>query len=198
MNFTALSHRNRAITAMVSGLIGFSALTLSVVAPASAHTDLVSSSPAAGDTVTVALPAIELEFSEPPLLEGSAIVIANEDGSPASTSEATLSGSTLSITWPADVKPGKVLVTWRIAADDGHVLTDEFTFTFAPTVDPGAVVQTTEPSDSPSQPMVIAAPSDANTDSSESRDSRSTQIWGATTLIATIGLYLIIRRRKVK
>lgn len=196
MNFTADNYRNRTVTAMVSGLIALFALTLALATPARAHTDLVSSTPAAGDTVTAAPATIELTFSEPPLQEGSAIVVANEDGSPATSGAATLSGSTLSIPWPADLKPGKITLTWRIAADDGHVLTDEISFTYSPEVDPGAVIETATPSDAPSQPMVIATP--ANADSTESKDSTNTKIWGASTLLVTIGIYVVIRRRKVK
>ncbi len=107
-------------------LLGF----LFVFAPASqAHTELISSSPAAGSTIDVPT-SIELTFSEAPLLEGSAIVIHDPEGIELATSELSLNGTSLSLPWPEEAQPGKLLVSWRAVADDGHVLTGEFDFEY--------------------------------------------------------------------
>ncbi len=104
---------------------------LFVFAPASqAHTELVSTSPSAGSTVDAPAP-IELNFSEAPLLEGSAIVLRDESGTELATSDLSLNGTSLSLPWPEDAQPGKLLVSWRAVADDGHVLTGEFDFEYS-------------------------------------------------------------------
>jgi len=119
----------------VLALVGAS--VLGPISTALAHTDIVSTSPAAQADVNVSQESISITFSEPPLVDGAAIVVMNEAGDILDSPAPTLAGATLSIPWPIDLTPGEVLVTWRATADDGHVLSDEFSFKYTAAAESG-------------------------------------------------------------
>jgi methionine-rich copper-binding protein CopC len=127
------------------------------ISSASAHTDLVSSSPSADEIVNASQESISITFSEPPLVEGAAIVILNSTGEILDTPNPILGGASLSIPWPADLTPGQVTVQWRATADDGHVLSDEFGFNYTAAAEGGMAPG---PSDSaaPTDPAATEAP----------------------------------------
>ncbi|MEY4493415.1 MAG: hypothetical protein RL355_764 [Actinomycetota bacterium] len=105
-----------------------------VTPSASAHTELVNTSPIDGAEIDVAPAVISLTFSDPVLEVGTAIVLNQADGTEVELGELTFEGATVSASAPADLTPGEYTVTWRAAADDGHVQTGEFAFTFNGTV----------------------------------------------------------------
>jgi methionine-rich copper-binding protein CopC len=107
------------------------------VTTAVAHTEIVSTSPAKDSDANVPQESISITFSEPPLVAGAAIVVMTEAGDILDSPAPTLAGATLSIPWPADLTPGEVLVTWRATADDGHVLSDEFSFKYTAAAESG-------------------------------------------------------------
>ncbi|MDP4666935.1 MAG: copper resistance protein CopC [Candidatus Nanopelagicales bacterium] len=119
----------------VLALVGVS--VLSPISTASAHTELVSTSPAADSDVNVPQESISITFSEPPLVDGAAIVVMNEAGEILDTPAPTLSGATLSTPWPSELTPGQVFITWRAAADDGHVQSGEFSFRYTAAAESG-------------------------------------------------------------
>lgn len=119
----------------VFALVGASVLIPTSIALA--HTDIVSTSPAANADVNVSQESISITFSEPPLIDGAAIVVMNEAGDTLDSPAPTLAGATLSIPWPTDLTPGEVLVTWRATADDGHVLSNEFSFKYTAAAESG-------------------------------------------------------------
>jgi methionine-rich copper-binding protein CopC len=124
---------------------------------ASAHTDLVSSSPSAGEIVNVSQESISITFSEPPLVDGAAIVILNSTGEILESPAPTLDGATLSIPWPAALTPGQITVQWRASADDGHVISDKFGFNYTAAAEGGMAPG---PSDSaaPTDPTATETP----------------------------------------
>jgi methionine-rich copper-binding protein CopC len=122
---------------LLSVLTLVGAYVLGPISTALAHTDIVSTSPAAQADVNVSQESISITFSEPPLIEGAAIVVMNEAGDILDSPAPTLAGATLSIPWPIDLTPGEVLVTWRATADDGHVLSDEFSFKYTAAAESG-------------------------------------------------------------
>jgi len=124
---------------------------------ASAHTDLVSSSPGADEIVNASQESISITFSEPPLVEGAAIVVLNSTGEILDSPAPTLDGASLSIPWPVDLTPGQITVQWRATADDGHVLSDEFGFNYTAAAEGGMAPG---PSDSaaPADPTTMETP----------------------------------------
>ena len=120
----------RLISAIALALFG----SFLVATSANAHADVVSTSPIDGSEVDVAPAQISVTFSEPVLETGTAIVLNQADGTEVSVGALTVEGSTISVASPPDLAAGEYKVTWRAAADDGHVLTGEFGFTFNGTV----------------------------------------------------------------
>jgi methionine-rich copper-binding protein CopC len=134
---------------------------LGIFAPmtsASAHTDLVSTSPTADSDVLAAQDTISLTFSEPPLVDGAAIVVVDSSGATLESPAPSLEGASLSIPWPADLSTGKVTVQWRATAQDGHVESGEFMFNYTAAAEGGMApspAASTDPSAS-ADPMMTA------------------------------------------
>jgi methionine-rich copper-binding protein CopC len=113
---------------------------LGIFAPitaASAHTDLVSTSPVADSDVLAAQDTISLTFSEPPLVDGAAIVVMTSEGDILDSPAPALDGASLSIPWPANLTTGKATVQWRATAQDGHVESGEFVFNYTAAAESG-------------------------------------------------------------
>lgn len=134
---------------------------LGIFAPmtsASAHTDLLSTSPTADSDVLAAQDTISLTFSEPPLVDGAAIVVMNSNGDILDSQAPALDGASLSIPWPADLSTGKVTVQWRATAQDGHVESGEFVFNYTAAAEGGMApspAASAVPTDS-AEPMMTA------------------------------------------
>jgi copper resistance protein C len=128
------------------------------MSPAAAHTDLLSTSPAADSDVLAAQDTISLTFSEPPLVDGAAIVVMTAEGDILDSPAPALDGASLSIPWPADLSTGKVTVQWRATAQDGHVESGEFVFNYTAAAEGGMAASpaaSTMPSES-AEPMMTA------------------------------------------
>ena len=145
---------------LISGISLAIAVLFFTASSASAHTELQKSNPADGQSINAPLDRIELTFSEPPLIDGSKISLADATGAAISTDDTQLDGSTLYVPWPTDIQPGDVTVNWRIAADDGHVVDGTFTFTYTAAATSGVGESATPIPDTAvtDQPTVIATP----------------------------------------
>lgn len=132
---------------------------LGVFAPissASAHTELLSTSPAADSDVNASQETISLTFAEPPLVDGAAIVVMNSSGDILDSPAPALDGASLYIPWPADLTPGKVTVQWRATADDGHVLSGEFVFNYTAAAEGGMAPSPAASTLPSAEPMMTA------------------------------------------
>ncbi len=119
------------------------ALAFFIASPASAHTELVSSNPAEGSMLTSAPTELVLTFTEPPLLEGSAISVKSDNAASVEASPVTLVGSELHAPWPQLITSGNITVDWRAVADDGHVVTGALTFSITDSVIASPLAATT-------------------------------------------------------
>ena len=124
--------------------------------PAAAHTDLVSTSPVKDSEVLTAQETISLTFSEPPLVDGAAIVVMTSEGDILDSPAPVLDGASLSIPWPADLTPGKVTVQWRATADDGHVESGEFVFNYTAAAEGGMAPSPAASTLPSAEPMMTA------------------------------------------
>jgi len=130
------------------------------ISSATAHTDLVGSSPVADSDVNAAQEFISITFAEPMLTEGAAIVVVDSTGTTLDSPAPTQEGATLSIPWPADLTPGNVTVQWRATGADGHVLSDEFSFNYTAAAEGGMApmpAESTLPTES-AEPTMTATP----------------------------------------
>ncbi len=143
----------------IIGAILLAALGIfATITPAAAHTDLVSTSPTADSDVLAAQDTISLTFSEPPLVDGAAIVVMTSAGDILDSPAPALDGASLSIPWPADPTTGIVTVQWRATAQDGHVESGEFLFNYTAAAEGGMAASpaaSAVPSES-AEPMVTA------------------------------------------
>ena len=116
---------------VVGGAVSLVALVL-MAAPAAAHTELTSSSPAAGATVTE-LTRIDLRFTEPIEVAASHVWVTDVAGSLELAGLTSIDGDSRSLTVP--VPPwarGTYEVTWHVLAADGDPVQGSFTVTVAP------------------------------------------------------------------
>lgn len=176
------------------------------ITSAAAHTDLVSTSPVADSVVNAAQETISLTFSEPPLVDGAAIVVMNSAGDILNSPAPALDGASLSIPWPADLTPGKVTVQWRATAEDGHVESGEFVFNYTAAAEggmaasPGASAVPSESADpmmtAMATPEVVAMP--LAIDDAPMEESNNNLVIGIA-IISLVGLVvagLYLRRSK--
>lgn len=169
---------------------------------AQAHVDIVKTTPAADSTVNAPLSEIAVTFSEPPLLEGSAITVSNQDGSSVDTEPVQLDGAKLFIPWPADIAVGDVTVNFRIATEDGHVVDDSITFTYT-----GAATSVSS-TDAPTPevttfvtdaPTLIATPMPIAINDEELGEQPDNNTWiyvGLGSFFIIAGSLLFLRRKK--
>ena len=123
------SHDTRGTRArdLVAALFVFVALVAQPV-PAQAHTELVSSVPAAGSTVSMGLDRIELVFGEDLLPTGAAISVEGPAEADVRVGEAGTLGS-VTVATVRLAAPGSHLVTYRVVGTDGHVIVGTLRFT---------------------------------------------------------------------
>ena len=147
--------------------LAVTALTLAAAAlalPASAHAELVSSTPEDGATVSD-LTTVHLEFSEDLLEIGNSVVVTDGAGVE-HDAELTFPQPNQIDAAVTDVAPGEVTIAWRNASVDGHTEEGELHVTLlAPSPSPSAtpsptptvtVTATASPSASPSpSPSVV-------------------------------------------
>ena len=135
-------------------LLAAASLLVVTATPAAAHTDVVSTLPKAGAILVAPTESISITFSEPVEKFGSSIAVTDSTGTAVAVDRVAISGATMSIPWPVSLAPGTVSVSWRAVADDGHVLTDTFSFEFTPNDEPPTIAPTP-------LPVTSASPSDA-------------------------------------
>lgn len=125
------------------GLTGFGVLVvasvLGLAAPAQAHNYVVSSTPTADATLTALPENFEITTNDT-LLDlggggaGFAIQVKDAGGLFYGDGCVTISGP--SITTPAALgAAGEYEVLWQVVSADGHTISDEFSFTWAPPAD---------------------------------------------------------------
>ncbi|MCJ1714831.1 copper resistance CopC family protein [Curtobacterium sp. VKM Ac-2922] len=109
------------------------ALTSLVVADrADAHSALIASTPADGQTLTEPIDRVDLTFSEAPLTgldAGLRIEVRDAAGQDVSTGEVLVDGTTMSKAVTPD--NGAYTVLWRYVSPDGHPITGQLGFTVA-------------------------------------------------------------------
>lgn len=151
------------------------AASLSVgVAPASAHSALVSSDPAADATVTAPLDRVTLTFSEAPLAgldAGLRIEVRDGSGRDVSTGAVEVSGTSMSKAVALADGPYRVL--WRYVSPDGHPITGEYGFT-------ASGVSATTPSAAPSASRAPSTPPPSRAATSEPTATATVDPAGAT------------------
>jgi len=97
--------------------------------PASAHSTLVSSSPADGSTVTQAPAQVVLTFNENIIAVGDAVSVVSPSGKVVSTGAAVVLNATVTQRLGQLTENGLYQMSYRITSADGHVVTRTLSFT---------------------------------------------------------------------
>ena len=115
------------------GVMGLMAMPLLSV-PASAHTVVVSASPAENSIVEVLPSAISITFAEEliDIGDSNSISVLDETGSELAPSKPLVSGAELTSELLPTEAFGLFKVTYRAVAADGHVITGNYEFTVSP------------------------------------------------------------------
>lgn len=124
-------------------------LALTTAAPAAAHTELVSSDPADGQSLSEPPDELTLRFGEDLLPAGAELVAKDASGARVDLGQPEVDGATLSASWPAEAAGGDYTVAYRAVAGDGHPLEGTFGF------------RITEPEQPEAAPAVSASPATA-------------------------------------
>lgn len=135
------------------------ALVLAVAAPASAHNYVVESTPAEGDVLTALPEAWEVVTNETMLYVGNDAVFGlwarDADGRYYGDGCVEVSGTGMSAA-PVIGEAGSYTLVYALISADGHPLTGEIPFEWAPAVATEAAVGTSEPArcgeDEPAEP----------------------------------------------
>lgn len=188
---------------LLAVLLTVATVLLAAPAPASAHTELESSDPAANSTVTAAPAAVTLTFGGTVL--GADVTVTGPDGT-ASTGPATVEGAVVSV--PVTVTAaGRYDVTWYVTGSDGHPLQGTFGFEHAPPAAPEpTAAPTTAPPTTPAaapetSPTINPTANDVIERAAEGDDDSGTPGWVLPVLAAAAvavgaALVLLLRRRR--
>ncbi|HLS14481.1 MAG TPA: copper resistance CopC family protein [Beutenbergiaceae bacterium] len=118
------------VTRRLLAVAGATALSLLAwTTPASAHSELIGSTPGEGEAVTEAPEQVVLEFNENIQDIGAEMAIAGPDGDEVDTDAGEVDGPTFTQDLAQERPAGEYAVQWRVVSADGHPISGEFTFT---------------------------------------------------------------------
>ena len=134
-------------------LTALAAAVVLLAPAASAHDELVSTSPQDGSSVTAPV-QVALRFTDDLLAIGNRVRI--EGPGPATNPSAQASGPTLTASLDPNLPAGVYRVTWRAVSADGHPLSGAFGFTLTQptTARPESTANETATAAVPSMPSV--------------------------------------------
>ncbi len=179
--------------------------------PSMAHTDLVSTAPVAGATLTKAPAAVVLTFNEDLLPDTVSVSISDaSSGEVLAADPAELSGAVVTAPWPIAATGGNYLIAYRVVSGDGHPVTGSIDFTIEPSAEaptsPAPATAASTPEATPAAPASASAPAPAPaTDtSSPAASAASTPPWALIAIVMVLAAVVIVvlvisanRRRRI-
>ncbi|GAA3840542.1 hypothetical protein GCM10022206_93630 [Streptomyces chiangmaiensis] len=101
---------------------------------ASAHANLLLTTPAVGSSVPTSPPELTLIFDDPVIRSGKTVQLTGPTGSAVDVGAISRNngGRTLTAKLPHRLRPGVYTVTWQVVADDGDVINDSYRFAVGP------------------------------------------------------------------
>lgn len=115
-------------------VLGSILLSTNLISHANAHSELISSNPAAGAIVDTWPTEISLTFNEELQNIGAEksnfVVVNNAVGDQISADDESLNGSTIKVSLDPNTVEGPVLVYYRVVSADGHAVEGEYAFNF--------------------------------------------------------------------
>jgi methionine-rich copper-binding protein CopC len=165
------------------------ALSVALAGPASAHDELVSSSPASGATVA-APTALTLTYSEALVSTGYRVVVRGPGGEVGG--DVGLAGTRLVDRFAGPLSAGAYDVLWRVVSADGHPISGRLSFTVrrAATPSPSATATSSGPPATSSSTSSAAAgpPTSTSSTSSAASAPSAPSSGGGRNRLLTVGL----------
>lgn len=143
------------IPAILQALIAAAIIVVAVgvdTPSASAHEQLLDSTPVDSENLPTAPTEVALTFSAEVLTYGGAIIIADEQGRDWAASEPKFDRSVMSVQLEPDMPPAGYEIRWRVVSGDGHPISGLIPFTVggaAAYERPDASAQTATEGDAP-------------------------------------------------
>lgn len=109
-------------------LVGLFAVIAAAV-PASAHDELLSSTPTVGEALVAAPDTVSLEFSADVLTLGAAIVVADSEGRDWVAGDPVIEAGVVSAPLAEGMPEAGYEVRWRVVSGDGHPIAGVIPFT---------------------------------------------------------------------
>jgi copper resistance protein C len=207
----ARTHR-RLLPALATGAVAALALIGAGSVTATAHNDVVSTTPADGETVTSSPVEIQISTSDQLLdisgdASGFAIVV--QDAAGLYYSDGCVSVNETSLVGAADLgEAGDYQVTYQFVSADGHTTSDSFGFTFAPAEDHTPVPgKTTAPvcgvaedgteaiSEEAGQPLISPAPTGEDAPATPDPSIITVAIAAVLVVLSIVLLVWMVRRK---
>ncbi len=176
-------------------LLALSGVLLTAV-PASAHTELKSSSPAEGASLAAPPRKIELTFEEPVTLQPDPISITGPDGAKWTVGTPSVVDAVITAPVTASGPAGAYTLTYKVVSDDGDKVTAAVHFTLTAPVPSSSAA----PTSSAAAPTVTQSPSEAPKPDPASEAGNSVPAWvwilvAVVVVVAAVVVALRLRRR---
>ncbi|MEU9820286.1 copper resistance CopC family protein [Pseudonocardia alni] len=165
-------------------------------APAWAHTELESSSPAANAQVGTAPTSASLTFSEDIAASDATVSVAGPGGTDYAAGPATGDGDTLTVPLRPLGAAGAYTITYRVVSDDGHPVSGTVPFTLT-TAGPGAAAATSAAAPEPATAAPTTAP---QTTPAAATDDGGAPVWPwivVAVVVIGAGVAFALRRSRV-
>lgn len=114
---------------LAAGLLVLLGLVLVPAGSASAHEDLLRSTPAAGEQLDVAPTEVELEFTDEVLTVGAIVIVADANGDDWVAAEPILERSIVRVPLLDGMPDAGYEIRWRVVSADGHPISGLIPFT---------------------------------------------------------------------
>lgn len=156
---------------------------------ASAHSQLVSSSPVDGATLAEPPASVVLTFNEGLIPDVDSVSINDELGNVVASQSITPDGAELRVPWPSGLPAGTYQVAYRVVSGDGHPVVGAINFTIAGPG--GAAPASVQPSPQPAA-ATVAEPGETGAFGGLAAASLA----AAALLALAVGVVLVLRRQR--
>lgn len=159
---------------------------------ASAHDQLIDSSPSVDQHLDAAPTQIRLEYSAEIMDVGAAVILADAAGTDWTSGDPVLDGPTVTVPVDPELPDGAYTVRWRVVSSDGHAISGSIPFQV------GVVTASPAPASTPTPTEASTAAGSTTTPRTESAFPWRTVGIAAAGAVLAGGLYalvLVLRRR---
>lgn len=181
---------------IAAGLALATIATLAIATPASAHDQLISSTPAADERLTTAPEDITMTFSGELLvldesLTGAVVLVVDASGEDWVAGDVTVAGRTVTASLAPGLPTGGYQVRWQVVSEDGHPIAGVIPFTVG---DADPMAQISDTGDATTAPADTSKQTDQNAESGGALRVLLIGAGGAATAVLILVLIRFLRR----